>query len=213
MGIGLPCTRISKPDFSNTKQIKQMKVFELGGELREDLGKKASAKLRKEEKIPCVLYGLGKENTNFVVTRESVRKLIYTPEVFEVKIILGKDKRRAVIKEIQYHPVTDAVLHIDFLEVDDVKPIVFKVPVKTEGLAVGVRAGGKLQLDMRKIRVRALCKDIPENITVNVENLEAGKSIKAGELHFDGFDIVDNKESLVVSVKLTRAARSAAASK
>ena len=119
-----------------------MKVFELGGELRTDLGKKASKALRNEEKIPCVLYGCGNANTNFVVNQSSVRKLIYTPDIFEVKLILGGKKYRAVIKEVQFHPVTDKILHMDFLEVDDVKPIVFKVPVKTEGLAVGVRAGG-----------------------------------------------------------------------
>lgn len=190
-----------------------MKVFELGGGLRTDLGKKASKALRNEEKIPCVLYGCGHENTNFVVNQSSVRKLIYTPEIFEVKLILGGKKYRAVIKEVQFHPVTDKILHMDFLEVDDVKPIVFKVPVKTEGLAVGVRAGGKLSLDSRKLKVRALCKDIPGCLTVNVEKLEAGKSIKAGELSFDNLEIVDNKETLVVSVKMTRAAKSAASAK
>ena len=190
-----------------------MKVFELGGELRTDLGKKASKALRNEEKIPCVLYGCGNANTNFGVNQTSVRKLIYTPEIFEVKLILGGKKYRAVIKEVQFHPVTDKILHMDFLEVDDVKPIVFKVPVKTEGLAVGVRAGGKLSLDSRKLKVRALCKDIPGCLTVNVEKLDAGKSIKAGELSFDNLEIVDNKETLVVSVKMTRAAKSAASAK
>ncbi len=188
-----------------------MKVFELGGELRTDLGKKASKNLRKEEKIPCVLYGCGKENVNFVVKQSSVRKLIYTPEIFEVKLIISGKKYRAVIKELQFHPVTDAIMHIDFLEVDDVKPIVFKVPVKTEGLAVGVRAGGKLTLDSRRLAVRALCKDIPEFLTVNVENLEVGKSIKAGDLSFDKLQIVDSKDNIVVRVRMTRAAKSAAA--
>lgn len=187
-----------------------MKVFELSGEPREAIGKKASKSLRKSEKIPCVLYGCGKANTNFTVTEAAIRKLIYTPEIFEVSLTIGDNKCRAVLKEVQFHPVSDKILHMDFLEVDDVKPIVFKVPVKTEGLAVGVRAGGKLSIEKRKLKVRALSKDIPECIVVNVENLEAGKSIKAGDLSFPGFEIVDNKESLVVSVKLTRAARSAA---
>lgn len=187
-----------------------MKTFELSGSVRTELGQKASAELRKQDLIPCVLYGCKKENTNFTVAKSAVRKLIYSPEVFEVKLTIGKKACSAVIKEIQFHPVSDNILHIDFLEVDDKKPIVFKVPVKTEGLAVGVKAGGKLSLEMKRMKVKGLCKNIPECVTVNVENLEVGKSIKAGELSFPNIEIVDNKESLVVCVKSTRAAKAAA---
>lgn len=187
-----------------------MKTFDLEGSVRAELGQKASAELRKQDLIPCVLYGCKKENTNFTVSKSAVRKLIYSPEVFEVKLTIGKKNCSAVIKEIQFHPVTDNILHIDFLEVDDKKPIVFKVPVKTEGLAVGVKAGGKLSLEMRRMKVKALCKNIPECVVVNVENLGVGKSIKAGELSFPNIEIVDNKESLVVCVKSTRAAKAAA---
>ena len=187
-----------------------MKTFELSGSVRTELGQKASAELRKQDLIPCVLYGCKKENTNFTVAKSAVRKLIYSPEVFEVKLTIGKKACSAVIKEIQFHPVSDNILHIDFLEVDDKKPIVFKVPVKTEGLAVGVKAGGKLSLEMKRMNVKGLCKNIPECVTVNVENLEVGKSIKAGELSFPNIEIVDNKESLVVCVKSTRAAKAAA---
>lgn len=187
-----------------------MKIFELNGSERKELGQKASAALRKQDLIPCVLYGCKKENTNFTVSKSDVRKLIYTPEIFEVKLTIGNKNCSAVIKEIQFHPVTDNILHIDFLEVDDKKPIVFKVPVKTEGLAVGVKAGGKLSLEMKRMKVKGLCKNIPEYVVVNVENLEVGKSIKAGELSFPNIEIVDNKESLVVCVKSTRAAKAAA---
>ena len=187
-----------------------MKTFELNGSVRTELGQKASAALRKQDLIPCVLYGCKKENTNFTVSKSAVRKLIYSPEVFEVKLTIDKKNCSAVIKEIQFHPVTDNILHIDFLEVDDKKPIVFKVPVKTEGLAAGVKAGGKLSLEMKRMKVKGLCKNIPECVTVNVENLEVGKSIKAGELSFPNIEIVDNKESLVVCVKSTRAAKAAA---
>lgn len=187
-----------------------MKTFELNGSVRTELGQKASAALRKQDLIPCVLYGCKKENTNFTVSKSAVRKLIYSPEVFEVKLTIDKKSCSAVIKEIQFHPVTDNILHIDFLEVDDKKPIVFKVPVKTEGLAAGVKAGGKLSLEMKRMKVKGLCKNIPECVTVNVENLEVGKSIKAGELSFPNIEIVDNKESLVVCVKSTRAAKAAA---
>lgn len=187
-----------------------MKIFELNGSERKELGQKASAALRKQDLIPCVLYGCKNENTNFTVSKSDVRKLIYTPEIFEVKLTIGNKNCSAVIKEIQFHPVTDNILHIDFLEVDDKKPIVFKVPVKTEGLAVGVKAGGKLSLEMKRVKVKGLCKNIPEYVVVNVENLEVGKSIKAGELSFPNIEIVDNKESLVVCVKSTRAAKAAA---
>lgn len=187
-----------------------MKTFELSGSVRTELGQKASAELRKQDLIPCVLYGCKKENTNFTVSKSAVRKLIYSPEVFEVKLTINNKVCSAVIKEIQFHPVSDNILHIDFLEVDDKKPIVFKVPVKTEGLAVGVKAGGKLSLEMKRMKVKGLCKNIPECVTVNVENLEVGKSIKAGELSFPNIEIVDNKESLVVCVKSTRAAKAAA---
>ncbi|MDY6426685.1 MAG: 50S ribosomal protein L25/general stress protein Ctc [Bacteroidales bacterium] len=187
-----------------------MKTFELSGSVRSELGQKASAALRKQDLIPCVLYGCKKENTNFTVSKSAVRKLIYSPEVFEVKLTIDNKVCSAVIKEIQFHPVSDNILHIDFLEVDDKKPIVFKVPVKTEGLAIGVKAGGKLSLEMKRMKVKGLCKNIPECVTVNVENLEVGKSIKAGELSFPNIEIVDNKESLVVCVKSTRAAKAAA---
>lgn len=187
-----------------------MKTFELEGSLRKELGQKASAALRKQDLIPCVLYGCKNDNTNFSVSKSAVRKLIYSPEVFEVKLTIGKKSCSAVIKEIQFHPVSDNILHIDFLEVDDKKPIVFKVPVKTEGLAAGVKAGGKLSLEMKRMKVKAICKNIPECVVINVETLEVGKSIKAGDLSFPGFEIVDNKESLVVCVKSTRAAKAAA---
>ena len=187
-----------------------MKTFELSGVVRNDLGRKAAKAIRIEENIPCVLYG-GKENVNFTVKTGDVRKLIYTPTIYQVKLTIDGKEYLAVLKDIQYHPVSDKILHIDFLEVDAKKPIVFAVPIKTEGLAAGVRAGGKLVLEVRKLKVKALCKDIPECLVVNVENLELGKTIKAGELSFPNLQIVNNKETLVVGVKMTRAARGAAA--
>ncbi|MBP5318601.1 MAG: 50S ribosomal protein L25/general stress protein Ctc [Paludibacteraceae bacterium] len=187
-----------------------MKTFELSGVVRNDLGRKAAKAIRIEESIPCVLYG-GKDNVNFTVKEGDVRKLIYTPTIYQVKLSIDGKEYLAVLKDIQFHPVTDKILHIDFLEVDAKKPIVFAVPIKTEGLAAGVRAGGKLVLEVRKLKVKALCKDIPECLVVNVENLELGKTIKAGELSFPNLQIVNNKETLVVGVKMTRAARGAAA--
>ena len=118
-----------------------MKTFELSGTIRTDLGKKASKAIRATESIPCVLYG-GKENINFTVTQSAVRKLIYTPNIYAVKLTIDGKTYNAVLKDAQYHPVSDNILHLDFLEVFEDKPIIFSVPVKTEGLAAGVRAGG-----------------------------------------------------------------------
>lgn len=187
-----------------------MKSFELTGLLRTELGKKPSKAVRVESAIPCVIYG-GEKNIHFTVKESDVRKLIYSPEIFEVALTLDDKKHTAVMKEIQFHPVTDKVLHIDFIEVNSVKPIVFDVPIKTEGLAEGVKAGGKLSVELRKLKVRALCKDIPEYLVINVDKLDLGKTIKAGELSFKNLEILNNKDNVIVAVKLTRAARGLAA--
>lgn len=187
-----------------------MKTFELSGVTRTDLGKKPSKAVRNDNAIPCVMYGTG-SNTHFTVTESDVRKLIYTPEIFEVHLTVDGKKSVAVMKDLQFHPVTDKVLHIDFLEVDNKKPIVLSVPVKVEGLAEGVKAGGKLSVELRKLKVKALCKDIPENLVVNVEKLGLGKTLKAGQLSYPNLEILNNKDNVIVAVKLTRAARGLAA--
>ena len=187
-----------------------MKTFQLEGTPRTEIGKKAAKAIRKEEMIPAVLYG-GESTIHFNVTKDAVRKLIYTPEIYIVDLTIGDKKTKAIIKDLQFHPVTDAVLHIDFLEVFDNKPIVMEVPVQLEGLAEGVKAGGKLALQMRKIKVKALYNVIPEKLTVNVSHLGLGKTVKVGELSFEGLELISAKEAVVCAVKLTRAARGAAA--
>lgn len=189
-----------------------MKTFDLKGEVRDDFGKKAARAYRSEDLIPCVVYGGHDEkNLNFVVKSSDVRNLIYTPEVFLVNLDLGKKKLQAIVKEVQYHPVNDSILHIDFLHVFDDLPVVIQVPVRLEGLASGVRAGGKLSLDARKLKVRALPAKLPEELVVNVEELELGKSIQVGDLNFDDLEILNARNAVVCRVQLTRAARGAAA--
>jgi ribosomal protein L25, Ctc-form len=215
-----------------------MKTFQLEGSPREIVGKKATKALRKQGLIPAILYGQaplelpykgalkkgekivdigdnkGVVVIDFFVTAENVRNLIYTPHIYLVELDLdGIGKIKAIIKDLQFHPVTDALLHIDFLEVFDKKPIVMEVPVVLEGHAEGVKAGGKLNSEMRKIRVKALYEKIPENLTVNVENLGLGKAIQIGDLHFEGLELTNAKNAVVCSVKLTRAARGLEASK
>jgi large subunit ribosomal protein L25 len=166
--------------------------------------------LRRDNNVPCVLYG-GKENVHFSVTADSLRNLVYTPHVYVVNLLIGGKKINAILKDIQFHPVKDNILHVDFYEIDDSKPIVVEVPVQLEGLAEGVKAGGKLSLQMRKIKLRAFYHVIPEKLIVDVAPLELGKSIKVGELSFEGLELLSPKEGVVCTVKLTRAARGLAA--
>jgi len=189
-----------------------MKTFALKGEIRDDFGKKAARTYRREDLIPCVVYGgHNEENVNFLVKNSDVRNLIYTPEVFLVDLDLGTRKLQAIIKEVQFHPVKDNILHIDFLHVFENVPVVIEIPVRLEGLAAGVRAGGKLTLDMRKLKVKALPAKLPEELVINVEKLELGKSIQVGQLNFEGLEILNAKNAVVCRVQLTRAAKGAAA--
>lgn len=189
-----------------------MKKFELKGEVRADFGKKAAKAYRSESLIPCIVYGgHGEEILSFVVKNSDVRNLIYTPEVFLVDLDLGTKKLQAVVKDVQYHPVKDTILHIDFLHVFEKSPVVIEIPVRLEGLAAGVRAGGKLSLDARKLKVKAVPSKLPEVLIVNVEKLELGKSIQVSDLKFDGLEILNSKNAVVCRVQLTRAARGAAA--
>lgn len=121
------------------------------------------------------------------------------------------ETKKAVLKDLQFQPVNDTVLHIDFLEVTDKKPVVMEVPVRLEGHAAGVKAGGKLSLSMKKLKVKAIYSNIPEKVVVNVDNLELGKTIQVGDLHFEGLELVNAKNAVVCAVQLTRAARGAQA--
>ncbi len=212
-----------------------MKKFELSAEPRTELGKKSVKALRAEGKIPAVLNGgkivdlpyngtlkagekivdvdgkRGLITTDIVVKVEDVRKLVYSPDIFEIDLDINGDKRKAVMKDLQFQPVKDDILHIDFLEVLPEKPIVMEVPVQIEGHAEGVKAGGKLTLSLRKLKVKALYSQIPERLVVNVDNLGLGKSLAVGDLHYEGLELISAKNAVVCAVQLTRAARGAAA--
>ena len=189
-----------------------MKTFELKGEIRNDFGKKAAKKYRKEGLIPCVIYGNhGQENINFTVKTGDIRGLVYTPEVFLVSLDLGEKKMQAVLKELQFHPVKENILHADFLHIIETAPVVFEIPVRLQGLAVGVKAGGKLSLDKRKLKVKALPANLPQFLEVNVEHLDLGKSVQVHQLKFDNLELLDSPNAVVCRVQLTRAARGAAA--
>lgn len=212
-----------------------MKTFQLQAEPRTDLGKKATKALRAEGKIPVVLNGgaavelpftgtlapgqklveIGDNKvlitTDLVVAQDDVRKLVYTPDIFAIELDFNGGKKMAILKDIQFHPVKDTILHMDFLEVDDKKPVVIQVPVKLEGHAEGVKAGGKLSLSMKKLKVKAIYTNVPERLVINVDNLGLGKALQVGDLHFEGLELVNAKNAVVCAVQLTRAARGAQA--
>ncbi len=194
-----------------------MKSIEIKGSLRTETGKKATRELRKSDSVPCVLYGINKDEkgnqvaTHFTVTNDGLRNLVYTPHIYVVDLNIDGKVVTAIMKDIQFHPVTDRILHVDFLQIDETNPIVMEVPVKLEGLAEGVKAGGKLALQVRKLKVKALYNVIPERLIVDVTNLGLGKTIKVGELSYEGLQLLNAKEAVVCAVKLTRAARGAQA--
>ena len=166
--------------------------------------------LRKNNGVPCELYGAG-ENVHFTVTTDALRNLVYTPHIYVVKLDVDGKQVKAIMKDIQFHPVKDTILHVDFYQISEEKPIVMEVPVKLEGLAEGVKAGGKLALQLRKLKVKAPYTSIPEQLVINVSALQLGKTIKVGELSFEGIELLKDKDAVVCSVKLTRAARGAQA--
>lgn len=166
--------------------------------------------MRQNNEIPAVLYG-GEKVVHFAITNDAVRKLIYTPEIFVVELTIDGQTQMAIMKEIQFHPVTDKILHIDFMAVSLDKPVEIEVPVALTGHAEGVKAGGKLTLQMRKLRVKAAYDQIPEKLIINVDNLGLGKTMQVGALHFEGLEIMNAKNAVVCAVQLTRAARGAQA--
>ena len=193
-----------------------MKEINVTGQKRTDLGKKASKTLRKEGLVPCNIYGLAEQDGKptamaFAVPMTELRKIIYTPHIYVINLVIDGESHTAILKDIQFHPVTDAVLHVDFLEVNDKKPITIGIPVKLTGLAQGVRDGGRMNLSIHKIEVKAPYQQIPEHLDIDVTALQIGKSIKIGQLSFEGLEIVTGKEVIVCSIKMTRAALSAAA--
>lgn len=193
-----------------------MKSIDIKGTARTATGKKASREIRKAGSIPCNLYGEQKgENglpvaLNFTVTEAEVRNLVYSPDIFCVNLSIDGKECKAVMKEIQFHPVTDKILHIDFYEINETKPIVMTVPIKLNGLAEGVKAGGKLAASVRGLKVRAAYTAIPEKLDIDVTHLQLGKTIKVAELSYEGLEIVTSPSVVVCQVKMTRSARSAA---
>lgn len=180
-----------------------MKSIEIVCVKRETFGKKANKQLRKTEQVPCVLYG-GAENVHFHAHEKSFKELIYSPNVYIVKLKVGDKEYDSILQDIQYHPVNDKINHIDFFEVYPDKKVTIGVPVNLNGHSIGVKEGGKLRLEHRKLKVRGLFHDLPDTIEIDVENLGVGQTVKVSEIEVNNFKIVDAPNTVVASVKITR---------
>ena len=189
-----------------------MKSINVKGTARNEFGKKGAKALRKQNLIPCNLYGVERNDKGlpvakaFSVTNEEVRNLVYSPNIFSVNLTIDGTTVLAVMREIQFHPVKDNILHIDFYQITEDKPIVMEVPVKLNGLAAGVKAGGKLEQIMRRVKAKALYTAIPEKIDIDVTPLTIGKSFKVCDLNVDGIEFTSPKEAVICTVMSTRSA-------
>ncbi len=181
-----------------------MNTLSIKGTKRVGHSKSGLKKLRTDGKVPCVLYG-GKENVHFQAPALDFRHLVYTPNVYIVNIDVDGAQYNAVMREIQFHPVNDSILHIDFQQVFDDKPVVMHVPVKIKGSAEGVREGGKLIQKLRKLQVKALPAHLPDDVELDVTALKIGGSIRVGDVSREGVTFLDSKNNIIVCVRVTRA--------
>lgn len=186
-----------------------MKTLLVKGQKRNSLGKKEAKLLRSQEIVPAVLYGSG-EPIHFSVPFSELRQLVYTPGVFLINLDLDGTIYPALMQDVQWHAVEEQILHVDFLKIEENKKVKIDVPVKAVGLAKGIKAGGKLKINLRRLKVKALAKDLPDTIEINVTNLEIGQSIKVADLALKNVEILDKKSNVVVAVTITRAAKSVA---
>jgi len=183
-----------------------MKIFELSGKLRPDTGKKATHKLRKDGMVPCVIYG-GEKNISFYAETPAFRHLVYSPNVYNVRIDIEGTLYIGILQDLQFHPVSDALLHIDFLQIFEDKKFIIHIPLHLNGLSVGVREGGSMHQPLRSLKVKGFIKDIPDTFNVDVSELGIGQSIKVGDLSYENLELLDSKNAVVAAVKVTRASK------
>jgi len=186
-----------------------MKSLEINGKIREVTGKKDSKKLRTEEMVPCVLYG-GDETIHFYAPFSEFRPLVYTPEVFIVNLNVNGMVHPSILQEMQWHAVDEQLLHADFLLIKENKPVRLELPILITGTAKGIKVGGKLKVNIRKIKVKGLVKNLPDAITVDVNDLDVGQNFKIGDLNIEGVQFLASKSNVIATVAVTRASKSAA---
>lgn len=188
----------------------KMKSISIKGTKREVVGKKEAKRLRKEALVPGVLYG-GEEPIHFYAPEKEFKSLIYTPNVYLVDLDIDGTVYQSIIQDAQFHPVEEQLMHVDFLRTSDDKMVKVEIPVKTEGFAKGIRKGGKLKLNLRTLKVKAMVKHLPDAITINVDDLDLGQSYKVGSLVRENLEFLNAKAVPVVTIMITRAAKAAKA--
>lgn len=182
-----------------------MKSIELKAALRKNTGKKHSKILRKNNQVPCVLYG-GKENLHFYAEERAFKDLVYTHYVYIVNLDIDGKKYKAIMKEIQFHPVSDKINHVDFLEVATDKPMIVDLPVEITGSSIGIKAGGKLRQRKRYIKVKGLMEHLPDSLVIDITDIDIGQSILAGDLKYPKVEVLESYRALVVGIISSRAA-------
>jgi len=182
-----------------------MKTVSLSGSLRANVGKVDATAVRAKGHVPCVIYGAG-EQIHFSADIRDFKNIIFTPDTNLVEVNIDGKKYLTVLQEAQYHRINDKLIHADFLAVSADKPVSVQLPVKAVGQSEGVKAGGKLIVKMRKLKVKGLISKLPESIDLNIEKLAIGKSISAGDINIDGITVLHPKNISVISVETTRAA-------
>jgi large subunit ribosomal protein L25 len=185
-----------------------MKSIAISGSLRENVGKRDAKELRYQSLVPAVLYG-GPTQTHFAVSAADLKAVVYTPVVHFIDLQIAGVTSQAIIKDIQFHPLTEQIIHVDFLLLDEKKPVTIEIPIKLTGSSAGVKAGGKLVQKLRKLRIKALPKDHLDAIEVSIEGLEVGKSVKVAEIKVNNLTITNAIEDTIVSVTTSRALRQA----
>src|ERR1035437_2396292 len=191
---------------SSTITFRQMKTIEIKGSFRKELGKKSSKEIRKTGNVPCVIYGKEK-NIHFYTHENSFKNLVYTPDAHLVKLSIEDKEYNVVLKDMQFHPVRDNILHADFIEFFDDKPLIINIPIKVSGDSAGVLAGGKLSIKRRNLKVKGFAKDLPESLPIDITNLKIHEGVKVGELSYDKIELLDQKKSMVLTIATSRVAQ------
>jgi large subunit ribosomal protein L25 len=180
-----------------------MKTIEIKGSLRTELGKKSSKNTRKAGNVPCVIYGKD-QNIHFHAHENSFKNLIYTPDAHIVNLSLDGNDYKLVLQDVQFHPVTDKITHADFIEIVESKPIIINLPIRITGDSVGVKAGGKLRIKKRHLKVRGYANDIPEFLPIDITDVKIHQSVKVGDLSYDQIELIDPKITTVLTVATSR---------
>ena len=187
-----------------------MKTLNISGKKRENVGKVSTKALRNAGFVPCVVYGGSEQPLHIALEEKALKDLVYTPNVYTVELDLEGDKISAVLQDIQFHPVTDRILHIDFVLLSDDRQVSLYVPVKTTGTSPGVMKGGNLRIVNRKVKIKAFPANLPDDISVDISNLEIGNKVYIEALRNDNYEFMHPDNMVVVDVKISRAAMKAA---